>query len=57
MGHLGTGEPDESWRIPTSNYDESEYYCYSCNEGLIGDELEWYNDTPVCPHCQNEIEL
>lgn len=36
---------------------EKEFYCYRCDEELDGDELVWYNDIPVCPYCEERIEL
>lgn len=57
MAPLGIGKTDEDWRVLTYSTDEKEFFCYSCETELDGDELEWYNDTPVCPHCDNEIEL
>jgi len=36
---------------------ESEYFCQHCYSELDEDDLEWDNDTPVCPYCANEIEL
>jgi len=37
--------------------DDDGCYCYACNEVIPDDELDWYNDTPVCPKCDSKLEL
>ncbi len=37
--------------------DDEGCYCYSCEECIPDDDLVWYNDTPVCPHCESKLEL
>jgi len=41
----------------SESMEEKEFYCYVCDTELDGDELDWRNDTPVCPRCEREIEI
>ena len=37
---------------------QKDYYCERCNIELNNDELDWRDgDTPICPECNNKIEL
>ena len=30
---------------------EDNYYCENCDNIILPGELEWANDTPICPFC------
>jgi len=61
--HPPSGQPYTTEKFGYIRYCEEyneiqyDYWCYSCNTGLNEDNLDWRNDTPVCPGCENEIEL
>ena len=33
------------------------YYCDRCKRSILTSNIEWENDTPVCPTCENKINL
>lgn len=44
----------------SNDYKENsnEYFlCEHCDEYIHGSKLEWKNDTPICPECNNIIKL
>jgi len=36
---------------------EENYFCDNCNDYIKESRVEWKNDTPICPVCENEIKL
>jgi len=43
--------------MKTEEPEEDSLWCDGCEEIIPIDEVEWYNDTPVCPHCDSILEL
>jgi len=37
--------------------DDNSYYCENCDKYYLADDVDWQNDTPICPNCETKINL